>query len=86
MGIMRFFTATAMFWQDLIFAIVGTITGYDPKLGTANSDFAKLGLNLQMSIIPATIMLISALISFKLYIVTKDQAIENKKKLIEMNL
>ena len=85
-GILRFFSATGIFWQVLIFAIVGTITGYDPQLGTNNSDFAKLGLLLQMSLIPATIMLISVLIFFKLYTVTKDQAIENKKTLIEMNL
>lgn len=85
-GILRFFTATAIFWQVLIFAIVGTITGYDPALGTNNSEFAKLGLLLQMSIVPAIIMLIGSLIFWKLYTVTKDQAIENKNKLIEMNL
>jgi GPH family glycoside/pentoside/hexuronide:cation symporter len=85
-GILRFFSATAIFWQVLIFTIVGTITGYDPALGTKNSDFAKLGLNLQMSLIPATIMVISALIFHKLYTVTKEIAIENKAKLIELNL
>lgn len=85
-GIMRFFSATAMFWQVLIFAIVGTITGYDPQLGTDNSDFAKFGLILQMSVIPAIIMLISSLIFFKLYTITKEISIENKSKLIELNL
>jgi GPH family glycoside/pentoside/hexuronide:cation symporter len=85
-GIMRFFSATALFWQVLIFAVVGTITGYDPALGTKNSDFAKLGLLLQMSVIPATIMIISSLIFFKLYIITKDIALENKKRLIELDL
>ncbi|MFX1445977.1 MAG: MFS transporter, partial [Promethearchaeota archaeon] len=85
-GIMRFFSATAIFWQVLIFAIVGTITGYDPALGTKNSNFAKFGLILQMSLIPAAIMVISSLIFFKLYTITKEIAIENKKKLIELNL
>jgi GPH family glycoside/pentoside/hexuronide:cation symporter len=85
-GILRFFSATGIFWQVLIFAIVGTITGYDPALGTKNSDFAKLGLNLQMSLIPATLMVIGALIFFKLYTVTKDLAIENKQKLIDLDL
>jgi hypothetical protein len=70
----------------LIFAIVGIITGYDPQLGTENSDFAKLGLLLQMSLIPATLMFISSLIFFKMYTITKETAIENKNKLIEMNL
>jgi GPH family glycoside/pentoside/hexuronide:cation symporter len=85
-GIMRFFSATAIFWQILIFAIVGTITGYDPQLGTKNSDFAKLGLLLQMSLIPATLMFISSLIFFNLYTITKETAMENKKRLIEMDL
>lgn len=86
MGILRFFTATALFWQILIFAIVGTTTGYDPQLGTENSDFAKLGLLLQMSVIPAAILFISMLFFLKFYTVTKEKAIEIKKKLIEMNL
>ncbi len=85
-GIMRFFSATALFWQVLIFAIVGTITGYDPQLGTDNSDFAKLGLILQMSLIPAIIMIISSLIFFKLYTITKEISTKNKMKLIEMDL
>lgn len=86
LGILRFFSATALFWQILIFAIVGTTTGYDPQLGTNNSDFAKLGLLLQMSLIPAIILLISVLIFVKYYTISKDLAIENKKKLIEMKL
>jgi Na+/melibiose symporter-like transporter len=85
-GILRFFSATGIFWQVLIFTIVSTITGYNPALGTKNSDFAKLGLLLQMSLIPATIMLISSLIFYKLYTVTKDMAVENKAKLIELDL
>ncbi len=86
LGILRFFSATALFWQILIFAIVGTTTGYDPQLGTNNSDFAKLGLLLQMSLIPAIILLISLLVFVKYYTISKELAIENKNKLIEMNL
>ncbi|MFX1444984.1 MAG: MFS transporter [Promethearchaeota archaeon] len=82
-GILRFFSATGIFWQVLIFAIVGTITGYDPALGTKNSDFAKLGLNLQMSLIPATIMVISLLIFYKFYTIDREMAIEIKTKLIK---
>ncbi len=85
-GILRFFSATGIFWQVLIFTIVGTLTGYDPALGTKNSEFAKLGLNLQMSLIPATMMVISALIFYKLYTVSKDIAIENKIQLIKLDL
>ena len=86
LGILRFFSATALFFQILIFAIVGTITGYNPLLGTDNSDFAKLGLLLQMSLIPAAILFISMLIFLKFYTITKEDAIETKKKLIAMNL
>ena len=85
-GILRFFAATGIFWQILIFTVVQTITGYDPALGTNNSEFAKLGLNLQMSLIPAVLMVISALIFFKMYTVTKEMAIENKQKLIDLDL
>jgi len=85
-GILRIFSATSIFWQVLIFTVVQTMTGYDPLLGTKNSNLAKLGLNLQMSLVPATCTLIIVLIFWKLYTVTKEQAIETKKKLIEMNL
>jgi hypothetical protein len=43
-------------------------------------------LNLQMSLIPATLMVISTLIFFKMYTVTKELAIENKNKLINLDL
>jgi len=86
LGIMRFFGATGVTWQILIFMIVAAITGYNPTLGTANTDFAKIGLNVQMSIIPAIISLIATLIFFKMNVITKDIAIANKEKLIEMDL
>ncbi len=86
LGILRFFSATALFFQILIFAIVGTITGYNPLLGTDNSNFAKSGLLLQMSLIPAAILFISMLIFLKFYTITKEEAIETKNKLIAMNL
>jgi len=85
-GILRFFSATAIFFQVLIFTIVQTITGYDPLLGTDNTDLAKFGLTLQMSLVPAACALIIALIFWKFCTVTKEKAIENKKKLIELNL
>jgi Na+/melibiose symporter-like transporter len=86
LGILRFFSATALFWQILIFAIVAITTGYDAQLGTKNSDFAKLGLLLQMSLIPAAILLISVLFFMKFYTISKDQAVEIKKELLKINL
>jgi hypothetical protein len=68
------------------------VTGYD---GTIEYDFsagiipsipARLGLNFQISIIPGTIVLIASLIYLKYNTITKEVAIENKKKLLEMDL
>jgi GPH family glycoside/pentoside/hexuronide:cation symporter len=92
MGVLRFFSATAILWQVLIFMLVAMVTGYD---GTIEYDFsagiipsipARLGLNFQISIIPGTIVLIASLIYLKYNTITKEVAIENKKKLLEMDL
>jgi len=85
-GILRVFSAFSYFFQALIFAIVATITGYDPALGTNNSEFAKFGLKLQMSIIPMIIILIGTILFIFMYKITKEDAIKNKEKLIEMDL
>ena len=88
LGVFRFFSATAIFWQILIFLVVQTFTGYDPTIDyvTVAPELARIGLNAQISIIPASITLITTLIFMKLYTITKDKAIENKHKLKEMNL
>jgi Na+/melibiose symporter-like transporter len=92
MGVLRFFTATAILWQVLIFMLVAMVTGYDATIeydysaGVVPSQLARIGLNLQISIIPATILLIASLIYLKLNTITKEVAIENKKKLLEMDL
>jgi len=85
-GILRVFSAFSYFFQALIFAIVATITGYNPALGTNNSEFAKFGLKLQMSIIPMIIILIGTILFIFMYKITKEDAIKNKEKLIEMDL
>jgi len=85
-GILRVFSAFSYFFQALIFAIVATIVGYDPALGTNNSEFAKFGLKLQMSIIPMIIILIGTILFTFMYKITKEDAIKNKEKLIEMDL
>ncbi|MBA7647622.1 Melibiose carrier protein [subsurface metagenome] len=85
-GILRVFSAFSYFFQTLIFAIIATITGYNPALGTNNSEFAKFGLKLQMSIIPMIIILIGTILFIFMYKITKEDAIKNKEKLIEMDL
>jgi len=85
-SVWKFFTAFSYFFQTLIFAIVSGITGYDPALGAGNSDTAKFGLIFQMSIIPMIIFLIGTVAFALMYKISKEEAIENKVKLVEMNL
>jgi GPH family glycoside/pentoside/hexuronide:cation symporter len=68
---------------DNILAELGLIF---QKFITPVSNIAKLGLNLQMSIIPLVITLIGTIAFFLMYRISKEDAIKNKKKLEEMNL
>ena len=92
LGVLRFFSATGLLWQVLIFLIVASITGYNPNIeydyakGIKPSQMARIGLNMQISVIPAVILLISAIIFFKFNKITLEVALENKKKLLEMGL
>jgi len=67
-GVLRFFSATAIFWRVLIFMLVSMVTGYnatieyDYSAGVIPSQLARIGLNLQISIVPAIILLIASLI------------------------
>ncbi|MHA1195020.1 MAG: MFS transporter [Promethearchaeota archaeon] len=85
-GILRVFSAFSYFFQTLIFAIVAILTGYDPALGTANTEIAKLGLKVQMSLIPLIINTIGLIIFILMYKITKEQAEHNKLELIKLNL
>ncbi|MHA1805828.1 MAG: MFS transporter [Promethearchaeota archaeon] len=85
-GILRIFSAFCYFFQALIFALVSEYSGYDPALGAAQTELAKLGLKIQMSLIPF-FLIIAGLIIFTLgYPLSRHDAIENRKKLIELNL
>ncbi len=92
LGVLRFFSATAILWQILIFMLVAMATGYDATIdydyaaGIVPSQMARIGLNLQITIIPSVIQTIGALIFFKFNKITSEVAIENKKKIIEMGL
>ncbi len=92
LGVLRFFTATAIVWQIFIFLIVSTITGYDPSIdydyakGVTPTLIQRIGLNMQVTVIPASLLLIAVIIFIKFNDITKEVAIENKKKLIEMGL
>ena len=90
LGVLRFFSATAIFWWSVIFLIVSTITGYDPNIEYTQANpptlIQRIGLNMQVSVIPAVLVLITILIFSKYNKITKEFAMENKKKLIEMGL
>jgi Na+/melibiose symporter-like transporter len=85
-GILRIFSAYSYTFQALIFAVVGGITGYNAAFGTNNTEFAKLGLNIQMSLIPMVINLIGIISLVLMYKISKTDAEANKEKLIEMGL
>jgi len=86
MGVMRVFSAFSWFFQTLIFVIVWTITGYVPAKGANQTELAKFGLKLIISVIPFVIMLIGIVIFALMYTLTKDIASENRKKLLEMGI
>jgi len=85
-SVIRIFSSLSYFFQTVIFAFVATITGYDPTFGSKNSEFAKFGLKLQMSIIPMILILIGTILFTFMYTITKEDALKIKEKLIEMDL
>ncbi len=85
-GILRIFSGFCYFLQTLIFAIVSSATGYKPSLGANQSEAAKLGLNLQISLIPLVIMIVGVFIIVLMYNITKEKADANREKLIELKL
>ena len=91
-GVLRFFNATGLLWQVLIFLIVATITGYNPNIdydydkGIKPSETARWGLMIQITVVPSALLLIGAIIFYKLNDITKEIALQNKKKLFEMGL
>ncbi len=85
-GILRAFSAFSLFFQTLIFALVSSISGFDATMGTNQTDLAKLGLNIQMSLIPFTLAVIGAILFTLMYKISKEKAKENTSKLVEMGL
>ena len=85
-GIFRVFSAFTYFFQSLIFVIVWTLTGYIPEKRANQTELAKLGLKLNISLIPATLALIAIIIFAIMYTINKEKALINKQKLAEMGL
>jgi len=85
-GILRIFTGFSYVFQALIFAIVSANTGYIPAKGKNQTELARFGLKLQMSLIPMVIILIGIIIFIYFYNITREKMIANKRKLLEMGL
>lgn len=86
MGVMRVFSAFSWFFQTLIFVIVWTLTGYIPARGANQTELAKLGLKLIISLIPFVIILIGIVIFGLIYSITKEEATANRQKLLELGI
>jgi len=86
LGLFRVFSAFTYFFQSLIFVIVWTLTGYEPAKRADQTELARFGLKLIVSIIPATLTVIAIIISIVMYTISKEDALQNKKKLVEMGL
>jgi len=81
-GIVR---STSITIQAFIFAIITVIFGYDATLGYAgNTELARFGLLFHLSIVQMVITIIAGILIWKLFIITKPGAVENKEKLLEL--
>ncbi len=86
MGVMRVFSAFSWFFQTLIFAMVWTITGYVPARGANQTELAKFGLKLIISLIPFVFVLLGVIVFATMYTITKEEAKLNREKLMELGL
>lgn len=84
-GVLRIFSGYSYFFQTLIFAIVGFFSGYDERKAL-QSEAAKLGIQLQVSLIPLLILLIGIFILAFTYKIRKEDAAANVIKLKELGL
>ncbi len=85
-GIFRVFSAFTYFFQSLIFVVVWTLTGYTPEKRANQTELARLGLKLNVSLIPAALAVVSIIIFAIMYSITEEKALINKTKLVEMGL
>jgi len=83
-AINQIFSATSKTTSALLLAVIVAIFLYDPLKGTGNTEFAKFGLLVYISIIPLIITIISGILIWKLFNITKELAEENKEKLLKL--
>lgn len=83
-AINQIFSATSKTTSALLLAVIVAIFLYDPLKGTENTEFAKFGLLVYISIIPLIITIISGILVWKLFNISKELAEENKEKLLKL--
>jgi len=83
-AINQIFSATSKTTSALLLALVVAIFLYDPLKGTENTEFAKFGLLVYISIIPLIITIISGILIWKLFNISKEMAVDNKEKLLKL--
>ncbi len=82
-GVLSFFNRLSRGAQIAIFAIVHVLTGF--VAGSQNqTELAKLGVRLHMSVIPAIVLLICTLIFWKKYPLTPEKSLEIRKQIQEL--
>ncbi|MFW9948952.1 MAG: MFS transporter [Candidatus Thorarchaeota archaeon] len=82
-GVQAFFSRLSRGVQIATFAIVHGLTGF-VEGQTVQTELAKIGIRLHMSVIPAIILAICTFIYWKYYPITPQIWMENKKKLKEL--
>ncbi|HUW90982.1 MAG TPA: MFS transporter [Candidatus Nanopelagicaceae bacterium] len=82
-GVQAFFSRLSRGVQIATFAIVHTLTGF-VEGQTVQTELAKLGVRLHMSVIPAIILAICTFIYWKYYPITPQIWMQNKQKLKEL--
>ena len=85
MGIYTFFNRFALITQQLIFAVVHTLTGFDPNLPN-QTPLAIFGIRLHTAIIPMVLCLFGLIVFIKIYNLTPERTKRVKEQIIELGL
>jgi GPH family glycoside/pentoside/hexuronide:cation symporter len=86
-GFQQFFGRLGIIFQALTFAIVQTLTGFNPNAPVgSHSDLAILGVHLQQSLVPMCFLIIGTFVFWKWYPLTPGIVNENELRIKEMGL
>ncbi len=86
MGIYVFFNRFALIVQQVLFALVHTVTGFNQPPIYYQPPAALLGIRIHTAIIPAVLCLAGLIVFAKMYDLTPERTKEVKKQIIELEL